>query len=460
MLLEQKSIEYIPETERHGKARDLFHVWFGSNMCLTNVMIGAGVYALGLGVGWGIAAVIVGNLIGGVFMATHSAQGPQIGVPQMIQSRAQFGVIGAILPLILALFMYIGFLYYTGLLAGQALHAAIPSIPLQVATCITYLVTWLITVFGYDFIHRVFRLFSAISAIVFAAITGVVLARFHAAHLSPHPFSAPEMVVGISIAATFLLTYAPYVADYSRYLPRETRSSATFWWTYVGAVLSSSWMCILGVLVMAINPNFDSSPTSAFATILGSTFAPVVYIVVICGLCFANILNLYCAYMSTVTTVEPFSRLRFKPRTRAWITGVVVFAALGLALFGRGEMVQILNEFMLILQYVIVPWSAINLSDYYFVRHGEYAIDDIFKLDGQYGRFNGYALVSYVSAVIVQIPFVNLSGLYEGPISRWLGHTDIAWTVGLLVPGTLYYLMMKRKLASRKSMDTLGTLEA
>ncbi|WP_206832751.1 purine-cytosine permease family protein [Alicyclobacillus fructus] len=455
MLLEQRSIEYIPETERHGRARDLFHVWFGSNMCLTNVMIGAGVYALGLGVDWGIAAVIIGNLIGGIFMATHSAQGPQIGVPQMIQSRAQFGVIGAILPLILALFMYTGFLYYTGLLAGQALHAAIPSIPLQVTTCITYAVTWIITVFGYDFIHRVFRFFSAISVIVFAAITVVVLKHFHAARLSFHPFSAPEMVVGISIAATFLLTYAPYVADYSRYLPRNTRSSATFWWTYVGAVLSSSWMCILGVLIMAIESNFESSPTSVFATILGSAFAPVVYIVMICGLCFANILNLYCAYMSTVTTLEPFSRLRFTPRVRAGITGLVVFVALGIALFGRGGMVEILNEFMLILQYLIVPWSAINLADYYFVRHGEYSIDDIFQLDGQYGRFNGYALLSYLAAVIVQIPFVNLSGLYEGPVSRWLGHTDIAWTVGLLVPGTLYYLLMKRKLTARNSVDTL-----
>lgn len=41
-------------------------------------------------------------------MALHSAQGPRLGIPQMIQSRAQFGFCGAILPILLVILMYVG----------------------------------------------------------------------------------------------------------------------------------------------------------------------------------------------------------------------------------------------------------------------------------------------------------------------------------------------------------------
>ena len=51
-------------------------------------------------------AIVVGTLIGTLFMAFHSAQGPQLGLPQMIQSRPQFGYIGALLVWLFAYVQY------------------------------------------------------------------------------------------------------------------------------------------------------------------------------------------------------------------------------------------------------------------------------------------------------------------------------------------------------------------
>jgi purine-cytosine permease-like protein len=42
-------------------------------------------------------------------MAFHSTQGPQLGLPQLIQSRPQFGYYGALLVWIVALVAYIGY---------------------------------------------------------------------------------------------------------------------------------------------------------------------------------------------------------------------------------------------------------------------------------------------------------------------------------------------------------------
>ena len=40
----------------------------------------------------------LGIAVGTVFMAFHASQGPWLGLPQMVQSRAQFGYRGVIVP--------------------------------------------------------------------------------------------------------------------------------------------------------------------------------------------------------------------------------------------------------------------------------------------------------------------------------------------------------------------------
>src|SRR4051794_28057763 len=121
--VEERSIEFVPPEERHGSVRSLFTVWFGANMQVTTAVTGALGVILGLPLPWAIAALAAGNLAGAVFMALHSAQGPKLGIPQMIQSRAQFGFYGAILPLLLVVLMYVGFFAASAVLGGSALAA-------------------------------------------------------------------------------------------------------------------------------------------------------------------------------------------------------------------------------------------------------------------------------------------------------------------------------------------------
>src|SRR3954465_8832410 len=93
--VEQRGIEFIPREQRYGTPLRLFFVWFGVNLsilCLTVGMLGI---SAGLGLEWCFVALVLGNLIGTFFMAAHAVQGPHLGIPQMIQSRAQFGVLGA-----------------------------------------------------------------------------------------------------------------------------------------------------------------------------------------------------------------------------------------------------------------------------------------------------------------------------------------------------------------------------
>ena len=127
MSVERHSIDHIPAAERHGKVASLFPVWFAANMQVTTIVTGALGVILGLTLPWAIVALTLGNLFGAVFMALHSAQGPKLGIPQMIQSRAQFGYYGAIVPLLLVMPLYVGFFASGVVLGGHALAAGIGS---------------------------------------------------------------------------------------------------------------------------------------------------------------------------------------------------------------------------------------------------------------------------------------------------------------------------------------------
>jgi NCS1 family nucleobase:cation symporter-1 len=73
--IERHTIYQIPLDQRHGKARHLFTLWLGANINVLTVVTGALATTLfGQSFLVGSIAIVVGNLIGTIFMALHAAQ--------------------------------------------------------------------------------------------------------------------------------------------------------------------------------------------------------------------------------------------------------------------------------------------------------------------------------------------------------------------------------------------------
>jgi NCS1 family nucleobase:cation symporter-1 len=90
--VEKHTIYQIPLDQRHGRARHLFTLWFGANMNVLTVVTGAlATTVFRQSFLSAVTAILIGNLVGTVFMALHAAQGPRLGVPQMVQSRGNSG---------------------------------------------------------------------------------------------------------------------------------------------------------------------------------------------------------------------------------------------------------------------------------------------------------------------------------------------------------------------------------
>jgi NCS1 family nucleobase:cation symporter-1 len=109
----------------------------------------------------------------------------------------------------------------------------------------------------------------------------------------------------------------------------------------------------------------------------------------------------------------------------------------------------VLNSLTLML-YLLVPWTALNLVDFFFVRRGHYAITDIFRRDGVYRTWGWRGLTAYLVGFAAEIPFMVLppiAGLsYTGYFPAHLtSGVDYSWLVGLVVSG-LVYLLVSRSL--------------
>ncbi|WP_256642137.1 purine-cytosine permease family protein [Streptomyces murinus] len=445
-MVEQRSIDVVPDAERHGSAFSQFTLWLGANLQITAVVTGALAVVFGGGALWSLIGLLLGNLLGGAVMALHSAQGPRLGLPQMISSRAQFGVRGAVVPLVLVIVMYVGFFASGSVLAGEAV-GELTHLGDTTGIVIFALVTAVTTVVGYRLIHTLGRLASIVCALAFVYLGIRLLERADLTTLlADHSFHLPLFLLAISLSASWQLAFGPYVADYSRYLPRDTSPRATFWWTLGGSALGSQWSMTFGVLVAATAGGAFLDNQVGYVVGLGGAglIASFLYFVIALGKLTVNVLNTYGGFMSLVTGIGGFREQRtISPRVRAlYIAGIMV-AGTAIALVGKDSFLTSFKDFLLFLLTAFTPWSAINLVDYYLIAKERYDLPALSDPHGRYGAWRIGALVVYGIGLLAQLPFLATS-FYTGPLVAPLGGTDISWIVGLLVPAVLYWLVARR----------------
>jgi nucleobase:cation symporter-1, NCS1 family len=441
--IEDKTIQPIPLDERHGKPRDLFSLWFGSNIMLLTVVTGAlATSVYGLPFWLAVIAIVVGNLVGAVFMALHSAQGPRLGVPQMMQTRGQFGSYGSLIVIVLVVVMYVGFFASNLVLAGQSLNVLTSGISVDAGILIVGAVSVVVTIFGYDLIHAYARVMTYLAGaallLTFIWIVGV--------HGVGHGFGSfgHSTVAGflgtVTVAALWQIAYAPYVSDYSRYMPADTGARPAFWASYWGCSLGSILPMILGAMI-GVN---TSDMVTGLHTETGAV-ASLVIIIFTITIAMTNSMNIYGGALSMIAIGQTF-----KP---AWLPGavargvltvVIYVAAVVPAIVSQNNFLVSYSNFILLLMYVLVPWTAINLVDFYLVRHGNYDVAQFFRGDGGiYGRFDWVSIGCYLIGIALEVPFVNTT-MYEGPIAKALNGVDISWIICLIVIGPLYYVAARR----------------
>ncbi len=463
--IEARSIDWIPDPERHGTVRQQAALWFLGNFQYFTIPIGFLGPSLGLSLGWSILAGALGILFGTLFMAFHATQGPVFGLPQMIQSRAQLGYRGVTVALFATLFTYLAFNVADQVLLSEGLHGAFGWSAGLVAIASVVLAA-LLAILGYDWVHHAFRLLLFVAFPFYAIVTIAALVG-HAGGAAPKSaggFVFSAFMAQFSLAAAYNITYAPYVSDYSRYLPRKTPTRPIIAAVFFGASGSAIWLIALGAWMatrLGASDGLVGLQTAGNNVVghLGSitAFLSASALLATMGM------NAYGAMLTVLTAID--SIVPIKP-TRAWrVVTIIALAAVwyGVAQGISGNAVTTVLNSLTLMLYLLVPWTALNLVDYFFVRRGHYAITDVFRPDGVYGAWAWRGLTAYFVGFAAEIPFMVLPAIGSVSYTGWFpthvsNGVDYAWLVGLIVSGVVY-LVLSRSIDATAERSAIGASE-
>jgi purine-cytosine permease-like protein len=264
-------------------------------------------------------------------------------------------------------------------------------------------------------------------------------------------FTAGPWLLAVAIVAVYQISFSPYVSDYSRYLPSNIGYRRPFWWTYLGTAASGVWVMALGAILAVQYP--EDGSVQAVSKVAGGSkwFIQLIFALAIIGI---NAMNLYGGMLSILTGISAFRDVGRGVVFRIVATLAVFAVALTLALAASADFVTNFQNFLLFVVYIFIPWTAVNLADFYIVRRGRYDVKAFFDRKGiyfkdpatrMYGGFSLNAMAAYVIGFISEIPFINTT-YWKGWAVDSLDGADISWIVGLIVT-TAVYLVLARGVA-------------
>jgi NCS1 family nucleobase:cation symporter-1 len=377
-------------------------------------------------------------------MAAHSAQGPQLGLPQMIQSRPQFGYVGAILVWLFAYLQYAGFNVFNTLLASDSMNVVAGG-STKAWLVIGTVLAAVAAILGYDAIHRMEQGLTYGFLVLFGILSVVVLTLdYPSGSFDLGTFDLTPFLLQFSVVAGYQISWAIYVSDYSRYLPPDVTVRKTFWWTYGGSGLGAAWIMFIGSALAAwAGTSFDTiASLKDGGDQFFDGFGDIILVFSALGLLSVTALNMYGGSLTLISAADSFKKIRPTLLVRLVTIGLTAILSLVVALGSSSSFLDNFENFLLLVLYFFIPWTAVNLVDYFIVRKGHYAIAEIFKPNGIYGRWGWRGILSYLVGFGAMLPFFS-TGLYSGWVANAADGADYSLFIGLPVSAILYYVLSR-----------------
>jgi NCS1 family nucleobase:cation symporter-1 len=447
--IEGHGFEPIPESARYGSVGRVFTVWFTPNLVPAAFAIGtlAAADFLSLGFVTGLLAIVVGNFVGAVVVGLLTQMGPLTGMAQMPLARLAYGK-SIVLPGLLNWISCIGWDGINNIFGAVAITIIVPAIPFWLALLLIVVSQGLLGVVGYEAIHTFEKYMAIVLAILFAVVTAVILPKASTGMARTDGFDGADQIGAFilfsSITASFVLAWALYASDYTRYLPKSSDSRRIFGWTVLALVLSAGWIETLGLLVA---DQATAGPVDVINNLLGGGIVGLIaMIAIVLGTIAVNALNDYTGSLSLQAAGVRVPR---------------VYSAIAVAILGflftlylnSGDFSTKFENYLLFLSYWIAPWAAVVLADWWL--RGRQA--DSTKLVDLASLPSGLmALVSLIVGFVVSLPFqtstvggdiATSTGLPINTVAaNNLHYADIAYVVGFAVAFVLYWLLAGRSI--------------
>jgi putative hydroxymethylpyrimidine transporter CytX len=429
-------IEPIPKEERNLGGWDFFLLWAGAAISLAEIWAGSLIVPLGLGLG--LWAILLGHLIGNTPFALGGLIGSRWGIPTMVSVRPSFGIRGSYFAATLNVIQLIGWTAVMLIVCGQAADAiskfyGFSNPPLWIV--LSGGITTLWAVVG----HRIWKWLERISVfallILCIAMTYVVFQQYGWSTLAQIPRKSDfPFMVGMDLVIAMPISWLPLVSDYSRF---AKGSKSSFWGTWIGYLMISSWMYSIGLMATLATQSPDPSAV-VMNLMLKFGWAIPALIIVLFSTFTTTFLDIYSTAVSGLNIVPQLGERN----------GVILGGILGTVTALLFPAILDYEHFLLFIGAMFCPMFGIVLVDYFLVRRGSIEPEDLYKEGGRYWfrrGVNPYAILAWAIGFVVYLGFSPM--LMEKVLQI---KAAFPWPIGSSLPsmilaGLIYWFLRERR---------------
>ena len=462
--LELNGVNQIEDSQRHGKASDLFWPWCGANVSVLAISYGAFLLGFGLNFWQATTAAVIGTVLSFLLVGVSSLAGKKYSVPTMVLSRATFGVKGNLLPGFLSYVVFVGWetvLVSIATLATGTIFERLGSLDRNSALALGFLTSVSLTivggVLGYKVIMQMQKWISLITLVATALYMALTLNEINWNLISATDGGSVAGFVGAVIFAVtgIGLGWVNSAADYSRYLPRSVKSGAVIGWTVFGASLAPIVMVTYGAALAGSSQKLYEAvaidPVGAITNILPTWFLFLFALIAILGLIGGAILDLYSSGLTLVALGAPIKR-----HFAATIDAVIMLLGTIYIVWFSDNFLAPFQGFLITIGVPLAAWSAIFAADVLFRKNLNE--DDLFNPFGKYRGVNKSAIAIMGIATFIGYGFVTntfASWLnWQGYLMHFIGGKDGQWAnanVGVVLALFIGFVAQGISLRSRNA---------
>ncbi|HLI90136.1 MAG TPA: cytosine permease [Ktedonobacteraceae bacterium] len=445
--IETHGIERVsPATRSHVRIFDNFTMWLSANLVISTVALGAiAIPVFGLGFWDSIAAIILFNALGVLPVAFFSTLGPKLGLRQMTISRFSFGWVGAIIMAIFNVAACIGWSAVNVIVGGQLVAALSGgAVPRWAGILIIAILTTLVSIYGYKYVHRYERFAWLPMAIIFLIL--LVIA-------GPKMSMVPTPAMNIAWLASFIsfggaiygfaTGWSSYAADYNVNQPEQTPASRVFWLTFLGVTIPCVLLETLGMALTTVAAYHGKGGGDLLAAVLSPLggIGKILLVLLALSVVANNIPNDYSLGLSMQVLGKSFQRVN---RAVWTLIGAVIYVLI--AIPSAANFNATLENFLLIIAYWLGPWAIILILEHFVFRRGRYNVEDWNTRD----RLPlGWAAIVAMAIGLFGVYLGAAQALFVGPLARLINPPygmDIGFELGVIFAGIAYLILRRIEL--------------
>lgn len=443
----QEASVLIPTSERKSTPKELFFIWFASNIGIMGVVYGAIIVGYNLSFLQSILAAAVGALSFGL-VGYLSLSGRDAGTTTFILSRAAFGFRGNYIPTFMGWLNLVGWLAVNVATGTLTILALLNLLGLEQSTVLTIISLVIFagliivsSIFGQNSLVKIQTFFTYVFGGLTLLILAILIPKTNWSELlnmvNGSWLSGFLPAVSIIIAGTGI-SWSIASADYSCYQKPKQSSRAVVSSVTFGAFIPLFVIMSVGVLMSTSVPDLASAanPIEAISHALPTWMTVLYFVTAIGGLIPQCIISLKSARVNLETL-----NIRVSNTTSIIIHAIIMILIPIYTLFISQDFMGNFQMFLGLLGIGMAAWAAVFLIDYVKLRKQQ-GYDTQLLTNGGQNSINYNGVISWFTGAVVGFLFTN-SPFFNGPFAKGLFQDNsLGVLLAFAVSATLYSILV------------------